>query len=60
MVGPSIRVSHQDHIHRSQPYLQVILKPLYNIPRKANDFIWDKLQEQAVKTVLEHVKAYAN
>jgi hypothetical protein len=41
------------------PYFKVIPQPLYNITRKANNFIWDKPQEQAVKTVLEYIKGYS-
>jgi hypothetical protein len=32
---------------------------LYNIKRHANDFILDKAQEQAVKTVLKYIKEYS-
>ena len=39
--------------------VKVTLQPLYSITRKANDFIWDKPQEQAVKTVLKYIKEYS-
>lgn len=37
------------------------LQPLYNTIREADDFIWDKPQEQeqTVKTVLECIKKYS-
>ena len=40
-------------------YLQVILQQLYNITRNTSDFILDKPQDQAVKTILECINEYS-
>lgn len=41
------------------PYLQLILQPLYKIIRKSEDFMWQKEQEEALKTCQEYVKEFS-
>lgn len=41
------------------PYLQIILKPIYQLTRKTADFEWGEQQQMALDTAKQYLSAYA-
>lgn len=41
------------------PFLQILLKPVYEVCRKASDFVWAERQKQAFESAITYLKMYA-